>query len=367
MHDSEVEAEIRRLLARATRHGIYTSASTRAGLPLPSIQSDFRLSLEMVDQVVQDSTPVDVSNLVRTLYVRRVDDLGLDPVAILKLRAIYLLGLDEARYLTGEERRLGLARTYRFSPQSGENAFGREAQYRNRSTDVYRAERDALLDQIANLLVASLTAPEATVVDELPARTKDSARPYRILEYEDQHVVPAHSDHRRWVMRRRRIEALRDGVTEFRQQYTVVSSLGATPIPKHVGVGQMLMERARPHAENDELGFRYDLVFTFPPLQRGQTRVLQWTVELGRDANRSGGSGVNTAQVIPSVEIGYAIIGVRFESSLEPASCWRFDDIAAGDGKLEHLATEVPIEDGYVCAEWPNPALGRASGLGWRW
>ncbi|MBM7502933.1 hypothetical protein ACFPER_05600 [Agromyces aurantiacus] len=369
MTDDATQEELRRLLGRSTRHGMYTSLATRAGLPLPSVRSGFRLSVDSVEQVVQDTTPTDVSRWINALYVKRVEDLPLDAADLFKLRVLLLFGLGQARYLKAEERRLALARTYRISALSGENPSLGAHQFRNRASDVFRAERDQLIGETARLVSSSIvqvTPNEARKTS--PSAAIMASNDYRIVDYDDQHIYPASGAHERSVIRRRTIKALRDGVNQFRAQYTLTSVRGVIPRPRIVGIGQLTIEHARPHEENGQSGERYDLVINFPPLKKDQTRVLQWVVEREQQPTRAGGSGIQVAGVTPAVAIDHATISMRFESSVLPARCWRFDSVEPGDASLEELGSgELRMQSGYVSAEWDQPLTGRASGIAWRW
>lgn len=369
MQDGNVESEIRRLLGQATRHGIYTSTATRRGLSLPSVRPDFQLAPEAVDQVVQDSTATDVTRWINVLYVKRADALPPETRDIFKLRAMLLLGLGQARYLTSDERRLALARTYRKNVAPGQDPPSGANQFRNQVTTFYRAERDQLLDAIATLVAGSIADVGAS---DTHARNlagfRAPAIDYRVVDYDDQHFYPASGAHHRSVIRRRTIIALRDGVSQYRSQFTVTSVRGVSPVPKIVGIGQLTVEHDRPHEENGQAGRRYDLVIDFPPLAKGQTRLLQWIVDREQQPTRAGGVGVQSVNVIPTVEIEHATISVQFEPPVAPSRCWQFDSIEPGDVAIEERASrELELRSGAIQGEWDHPRLGRATGISWRW
>lgn len=373
MDDEKLTNDIVDLLGTATKHGIYLAKTTKRGLTLRPFGAPFELHLQALEQIVQAISSVDVSTYITRLLQARLAHLDLDPAALLKLRATLALGLASARYADPQDRRLALARTYREYVPPGRTPPAGAERYRDAYSRLRRVERDQLLRDIAVSVSEHLTQVELSeprgVNPTVEAEVTNGKDDYRIVSFTDRHVFPEPPSRRMIVYRTREIKALRNGVTQFRQQYSLFTSSGARPHPKIIGIGAMEVHGVRGEVQNELPGYRYDLIINFPPLAKDRTYLLTWMVESDAAPRDLGvGDGVYTIDLVPRAQIEHAEISARFAAGLQPTEVWRLDDVVAGDARLPDAATAaLSLDNGYVEAAWQHPRPGRASGIAWRW
>lgn len=356
---------IRNQLGQATRQGLFVAKASRRGLAVDIDGRPVTVSPDSVSQIIEDLAAVDVSAYTRQLRVGPLSQINLDPVALLKLRATLLLGTGEARWLSPDERRAALSRTFP-RPRSALRPSESRETFLAGYHELPRVERERLLTDISEVIAAELVA--TTVVKSNSAR--DAAPPrregtVRILEYDDAHVWPSVPGQPTIVTRRRTIRSLVDGLTEYRQSYSVNSASGATPRPWIVGIGELAVENLRSFEEDGMRGYRYDLVFTFPPLNAQEDRVLQWTVEVAPDEEAPDASeGLWVFGLAPHDPVDRAHISVRFSTARQPREAWRVDNVVPANVRLESSrADRLQPVDGFVEAEWQEVPRGLACAL----
>lgn len=362
-NENQLKARIIDFLGASTRNGLHVSNRPKTAVDLGNGRL---LDIQFIEGAVSAQSRKDISSYVLELYQGRVATLALEPSELLKLRATLLLGLGEARYLTSDERRLALARTYRVYVPPGRKPPEGIHQFRDSYRDVRRVEREDVLAGVAGIVVEMLESPQ------FPVATVSSKTPwtYEIVDAQDDYVYPASAEGQiRTVIRRRTIRSTVPALTEFRQTYTDRTPGGAMPEVQNVGQGQLTIENLRAYHENGVPGYRYDIVITFPPLQRGVPLEVAWLLThrlTDQDQWRPG--AVHHVQLTPVVPIGKLSIGVRFSPPEVPEEIWRIDNVPPQNIRQAHARGKnlAPSHD-RVQAKWEDVTLGHACGIVWHW
>ncbi|WP_336855950.1 hypothetical protein [Sinomonas albida] len=362
--EGRLKARIIDFLGGGTRNGLHGTNGLKQAVDL---DNGHLLDTQFIEDAVGAQSRKDISSYVRELYQRRVAALSLDPSELLKLQATLLLGLGEARYLTSEERRLALARTYRVYVPPGMKSPEGIHQFRDSFREIRRAERDDLIKRIADVVAEMLHKPQA------PLATVGTKTPweYEILEAQDDYIYPAKAEGQtRTVLRKRTIRSVVSALTKFRQTYTDRTLGGAMPDVQNVGQGQLTIENLRPSEENGVPGYRYDVVITFPPLQREAAPIeIAWLLTHRLTAEDQWHPGASHfVRLTPSVPIGKLSISVRFSAPEIPTDIWRIDNVPPQNALRTGVRGEAltPRND-RVAAEWNEITLGRTCGIVWQW
>lgn len=364
MTQPPAEKTIYLALRAATRSGLHTAPSTARGIAVEIDGREFSIAPGVIEQIVSDTSPTDISRHVETLRQQRMEDLALDPAGTTKLRYTLALGIGPARLLTTADRQLALSRTY--FVQSRLRVLTGTHRYLDRYTDLPRGERESLLGHLAATVLAEFKRPH--YVDR-PSSTIIGDEGFDTIDYVDQHVIPTQPGRRRTVTRTRRIRANRDGVTEFRRSYFVTQTRSADPLPHILGAGSFRVEHKRPHAEANGLeGYKYDVVVAFPSMKPGEERTLQWIVDVDQPELERKRRGTQTVTLTSVAPIGHALISVRLDPALPVAASSTIDGRNPHDIDLPGPQDGAPvIFDGYGEAEWTHLLPGLAYGLRWRW
>lgn len=359
----QLENEVTRYLRASTRGGVHASTSRRSPTGLLGTE---RLDVALIEQVIDTQSPKNVDHFVNELYKHRVDISALEPAALLKLRAMLLLGLGEAQHLTSDERRDAFARTYRKYRASGTVAAQGVSQFRERYSEVRRAEREDLIARIARLVTKELsdTRPSAP-----PARNTLPWE-FEIAEGRDEYIYPARAEgNELTVIRSRTVRSTTPALAEYRQTYTDRSPGGALPHIQNIGQGNLRMENLRPYEEDGTPGYRYDVVITFPPVPHGKTVDIAWILTHRFTAENQWKPGHKRfARLTPVTAVDKFMIGVRFTEPETPTEIWRLDNISPQNA-LEPSSRGAPIDiiQGRAEAAWENLVLGRTCGIVWHW
>lgn len=364
MARTEPEETIYRALAGATRGGLHSASSTERGVLVEIDGREIPVAPGLIEQIVADTSPVDVAGHIAALRQQRMDELGLDVASTGKLRYMLALGLGPARLLNTADRQLALSRTY--YRQSRLRVLEGSQRYLDRYKDLPRGEREALLDTLAKTIVAEFKRP--MYVDP-PSSTISADEGFITVDYLDQHVIPTRPGRRRTVTRTRKIRANRNGVTEFRRSYFITQTRSADPLPYLLGAGGFSVENKRPHSESGGLeGYKYDIVIVFPPMKPGDERTLQWTVDVHQADLAQERRGTQTISLTSIAPIEHASISVRLDPAPAGIEFHRIDGCNPHDVDLvDQAAAAVVVIDGYGQAEWDQVQPGLTYGLRWRW
>ncbi|OZD55558.1 hypothetical protein CH252_06805 [Rhodococcus sp. 06-1477-1B] len=364
MTEPLAEKTINLALKAATRSGLHTAPSTARGVAVEIDGREFSIAPGVIEQIVSDTSPTDISRHVETLRQQRMEDLALDPAGTTKLRYTLALGVGPARLLTTADRQLALSRTY--FAQSRLRVLTGANRYLDKYTDLPRGERESLLWHLAETVLAEFKRPQ--YVDR-PSSTVSGDEGFDTIDYVDQHVIPTQRGRRRTVTRTRRIRANRDGVTEFRRSYFVTQTRSADPLPHMLGAGSFRVEHKRPHAEANGLeGYKYDVVVAFPSMKPGEERTLQWIVDVDQPELERERRGTQTVTLTSVAPIDHALISVRLDPALPVAASSTIDGISPHDVDLVgHDGGSTIVIDGYVQAEWTRVQPGLTYGIAWCW
>lgn len=362
-NEKQLKARIIEFLGASTRNGLHGTTRQKTAVDLGN---GHLLDIQFIEDAVSAQSRKDISSYVLDLYQGRVATLALEPSELLKLRATLLLGLGEARYLTSDERRVALARTYRVYVRSGEKRLEGIHQFRDSYQKMRRVEREEVLAAVASIIVERLKSPEVSIA------TVGLKAPwtYEIVEAQDEYVYPARAEGQiRTVIRRRTIRPTVPALTEFRQTYTDRTPGGTMPEVQNVGQGQLTIENLRDYEENGVPGYRYDIVVTFPPLPRGEPLEVAWLLThrlTHRDQWRP--SSVHRVHLTPAVPIGKLSISVRFSPPEIPEEIWRIDNVPP-QNVLQAQARGEALTPSHnrVQAKWEDITLGRTCGIVWYW
>lgn len=362
-NEKRLKAQIIEFLGASTRNGLHGTNGQKTAVDLGN---GHLLDIQFIENAVSAQSRKDISSYVLELYQGRVATLALEPSELLKLRATLLLGLGEARYLTSDERRVALARTYRVYVPPGRKSPEGIHQFRDSYRDVRRVEREDLLAGVAGIVLEILESPQTPVATVGPK----TPWTYEILEAQDDYVYPGSAEGQiRTVVRRRTIRSTVPALTEFRQTYTDRTPGGAMPEVQNVGQGQLTIENLRAYDENGVIGYRYDVVISFPPLQRGKPVEVAWLLThrlIAEDWSRPG--ALHHVRLTPSVPIGKLSISVRFSAPEVPEQIWRLDNVPPPNVLQSGARGEaLTPSHGRVEASWEDITLGRACGIVWYW
>lgn len=364
VHDEDdLRARIIEFLGASTRNGLYR---TNGLVKVVDLGNGRRLDSKGVEDAINARSQKDISPYVLTLCNGRAATLALGSSDLLKLRATLLLGLGEARFLTSDERRMAFARTYRVYIPAGRKALEGIDQFRDRYQDVRRVEREEVIATVADIILEwlKIQQPSVDIVGSKAPWT------YEIVDAQDDYLYPASVEGQvRTVIRRRTIRSIAPAITEFRQTYSDRVPGGSMPEARNVGQGQLTIQNLRPYEENGAPGYRYDIVISFPPLQRGKTLEIGWLLTHQLTKRDQWGPGIiHRVQLTPAVPIGKLSISVRFSPPLVPSNIWRVDNVAPQNIIQVEARGEAltPTQD-RVQAVWEGVTLGRACGIVWNW
>lgn len=320
-----------------------------------SVTSPAELEEVVLGLATQDVTTVLV-DLVRAQPQKLLFH-GWSETDLLALRAILVLGVSGARYFCGEERTTALTRTFPKSGKVGEVA----SPYRDTSRPfaLTRREKERLYDQLAEELRKHLPRP-AQVVDRETAPGPGSRDEIAIDLIKRELYYPSSVDGVVRELVTVRIEALRDGVKEYRHKADFVGRGSTKPTVRILRGGDGHVERLRIEKQAGVPGYNFFTVFPFAvPMGVGERRTFSWEISHTVNKKYFKPGNVRVLGYRSSRRIRTAFLSAHFPDGLAPEVVAVNTNVRAENyERIDPRGDIRKVQDGHVSVTWPDPERG---------
>lgn len=195
-------------------------------------------------------------------------------------------------------------------------------------------------------------------------------RPYRVEVSEAFHAFPDEPNGKRVAYYLRAIESGVNNLTEYRTQHSSFWQTDPTPEYRLLTEGELLIVNFRKDSFGRVGGNRFDVLIRFPPMQKGERRVLRFLRELPVHPDDTRVTvRPQVLDVQPDQPLGRVTLSVRFARWAMPQRAWTLTNVRPGDKWLfpPTVGEAAEVTGSVLQRTWENPAVGFSTGLGWRW
>ncbi|GAA2950406.1 hypothetical protein [Microbacterium schleiferi] len=311
-----------------------------------------------IQRGIRDTTPENVAGITldpgwsgRVITVDEIEEIiETRFCGVERDRLRLLLALGDFRRLPAQQRRQLWAETHE--------------DYRRAGTASWQTTKHRRRTEL-NLLAASITAGANLSQTEPPM-----GRPYRVEVSEAFHAFPDKPSGKRVAYYLRAIESRVNNLTEYRTQHSSFWQTDPTPEYRLLTEGELSIVNFRKDSFGRVGGNRFDVIVRFPPMRKGERRVLRFLRELPVHPDDTRVTArPQVLDVQPDQPLGRVTLSVRFAKWAMPQRAWTLTNVRPGDKWLfpPSVGEATEITGDVLQGTWESPAVGFSTGLGWRW